>query len=63
MKIQVTISDEVVDKIDFYAKQMGTSRSSLCANFIGQGIMGYDQTYKLLAEKINEGIENDNKGK
>lgn len=48
MKVQVTVSDEMVNKIDKYANLMGVSRSALCAMFIGQGIMGYEKTYEIL---------------
>lgn len=41
-RLQVSVSLEMLDKIDFYSKKMGVSRSALCAMFIGQGIMGYE---------------------
>lgn len=43
MIIQVNVSEEMVKKIDSYAKSIGVSRSSLCATIIGQGIMAYDK--------------------
>lgn len=41
MKIQVTLSDEMLSKVDFYARKIGVSRSSLCAVFISQCIINY----------------------
>lgn len=53
MKIQVFISDELVSKVDSYAKKMGVSRSSLCAIFIGQSIMAYDKSYGIIDDLSN----------
>lgn len=47
-KIQVSVSHEMLDKIDFYSQAMGVSRSALCAMFIGQGIMNYDNVKSLI---------------
>lgn len=57
MRIQVIISDEMVKRIDKYAKMMGVSRSALCSVFIGQGVMGYDKTFDIvdgIAAKIDK---------
>ena len=50
MRVQINLSDEMVDRVDMYAKVMGMSRSGLCAYFIGQSVMGLD--------KANSTIEN-----
>lgn len=60
MKLQVTVSDEMVKRIDEYAKKMGVSRSALCSVFIGQGIMNYDKASELvtnLGERLRDEIE------
>lgn len=44
MKVQVTLSDELVEKIDEYAKKMGVSRSALCGVWIGQAIISLETT-------------------
>lgn len=49
MRIQVNLSDEMVSKVDSYARKMGVSRSSLCSMFIGQSIMNYDNSMDLLS--------------
>lgn len=49
MRVQVNLSDEMVNKVDSYARKMGVSRSSLCSMFIGQGIMNYDNSMDLLS--------------
>ena len=53
MKLQITVSDELVEQIDKYANMMGISRSALCATFIGQGVMNYNKSYQIL-DKLGE---------
>ena len=48
MRVQVNVDDEMVKKIDAYAKRMGVTRSALCSVFIGQGIMGYEKSFEVL---------------
>lgn len=48
-RVQVSLSDEMVDKVDSYARKMGVTRSALCALLIGQGIMSYDKGSDILS--------------
>lgn len=48
MRVQINLSDEMVEKVDSYAAKMGVSRSALCSMLVGQGIMGYDKSMDLL---------------
>jgi metal-responsive CopG/Arc/MetJ family transcriptional regulator len=48
MRIQVNLSDDMVEKLDIYASKMGVARSALCAMFIGQAVMGYDKAYEVI---------------
>jgi metal-responsive CopG/Arc/MetJ family transcriptional regulator len=48
MRIQVNLSDDMVKRLDMYADLMGVSRSSLCAQFIGQAVLGYDKAYSKI---------------
>lgn len=75
MRVQVNLSDEMVGKVDAYARKMGVSRSALCSMLVGQGIMSYDKSMdlltfigdkvgdSLLAEKTLEEVANDIKAK
>lgn len=47
MKVQVNVSDEMVEGIDKYAKAMGVSRSALCSMWIGQGKMAFDKSFEI----------------
>lgn len=51
MRVQINLSEEMCASVDSYAKKMGVSRSALCSMLIGQGIMNYDNSYKI-AEKV-----------
>lgn len=75
MRVQVNLSDEMVVKVDAYARKMGVSRSALCSMLVGQGIMSYDKSMdlltligdklgdSLLAEKTLEEVANGSKTK
>lgn len=59
MRVQVNISDEMVEKVDGYAKKMGVSRSALCSMLVGQGIMSYDKSMDvitLLGDKLGDSL-------
>lgn len=59
MRVQVNLSDEMVSKVDSYARKMGVSRSALCSMLVGQGIMGYDKSMDLmtvLGDKLGESL-------
>lgn len=49
MRVQVNLSDEMVARVDFYAKKMGVSRSALCSMLVGQGIMAYDKSMDIIS--------------
>ena len=75
MRVQVNLSDEMVGKVDSYARKMGVSRSALCSMLVGQGIMNYDKSMdiltligdkvgdSLLAEKTLDEVANEIKSK
>ena len=56
MRVQVNLNDELVKKIDEYAKMIGITRSSLCAVYIGQGVLGYDKAFEMIEQNMN--VEN-----
>ena len=47
-RIQVNVSDEMISRLELYSKKMGISRSALCAQFIGQCVMGYDKAFDVI---------------
>lgn len=53
MRVQVNLSDEMVEKVDAYAAKMGVNRSALCAVLIGQGILTYDKSFEVV-ESVGE---------
>ena len=48
--LQFVVSQNLADRIDYYANYLGMSRSGFCASLIGQGILRYDLGY---GNKIN----------
>lgn len=59
MRVQVNLSDEMVERVDLYAKKMGVSRSALCSMLVGQGIMGYDKSMdviSLIGDKLGDSL-------
>lgn len=42
MRIQVNLSEEMVEKLNDYSKKFGVTRSSLCAMWLGQCVAGLD---------------------
>lgn len=59
MRVQVNLSDEMVNKVDMYAHKMGVSRSALCSVLVGQGIMNFDTSADILAvigQKLSDNI-------
>lgn len=54
MKVQVNLSDELVARIDDYAKQMGVSRSALCGVWIGQAVISLDNALDVSKNAFKE---------
>lgn len=48
MKVQVNLNEDIVKKIDQYAKSIGVSRSAVCALWIGQAVLGVDKAAEIL---------------
>lgn len=60
MRVQVNVSDDLVKKIDEYAKVMGVSRSALCSVWIGQCVMGYEQSFSIvqqMGDKLEQSLK------
>jgi hypothetical protein len=48
MKLQVLVSDEMAQRIDKHAKEIGVTRSAFCAMLIGQGVSSYEQAQGII---------------
>lgn len=60
MRVQVNVSDDLVKKIDEYAKVMGVSRSALCSVWIGQCAMSYEQSFAIvrqMGDKLEQALK------
>ena len=48
VRLQTVVSKNLASRIQKYADEVGVSVSSLCAVFIGEGVMKYDEAYEGL---------------
>lgn len=55
MRLNITVSDEVNEKLNGIAGKWGVSKSNLCAMVLGQYVDGLDKAYEML-DKYGEGI-------
>lgn len=66
MIAQITLSEEMVKRIDDAAKSIGVSRSSFCATLLGQGMNAWDKSVELSNEVatklLNDLVSNSVKG-
>lgn len=53
-RIQVTLNDDIVKKIDAYAAAIGQNRSAVCAMWIGQSCLGIEKATESL---MNMGVD------
>lgn len=58
MRVQVNLSDEMVERVDDYAKKMGVSRSALCSMAIGQYIFSFDKSSDFI-RKLGDAFNDD----
>lgn len=54
MRVQVNLSDEMVEKIDNLAHEMGTSRSAFCAMAISATVWQYTKTETVLTDLLKQ---------
>lgn len=52
MRIQVSVSDQMVERLDKIAAEMGVSRSALCSTFIGQAVLAHEKTYTMVQDTL-----------
>lgn len=52
MKVQVNISDSMVERIDKIAEQLGQTRSGTCNWFISQGVLSFEKANALVNDKL-----------
>lgn len=57
IKMQITASDDMVERIDKIAHSMGVSRSALCCVYIGQGLAAYEASIEQVGKMKDEIME------
>lgn len=53
-RVNISLSDEMIRKLDYYADLMGTPRATLCTILIGQGVMNYENANKIASEVLDK---------
>ena len=56
-RINITISDEVNEKLTAISKRWGVSKSNLCGMVLGQYVDGIDRMYETFDQVATKGIE------
>lgn len=51
-RIQITMSETLLNKVDKYAEDFGVTRSAFCTNLIGQGVMGIEKGIELVQNNL-----------
>lgn len=51
MRLQISVSDDLAQRIDTMAEQIGVPRSSLCAMALAQAVTAYEKSFELLEDK------------
>lgn len=54
IRVQVSLSVDMCDKVDKLAYSLGVSRSSLCSVLIGQGMMSFEKGFEIVQNTFNE---------
>lgn len=54
IRVQVSLSVDMCEKVDKLAYNLGVSRSSLCSVLIGQGIMSFEKGFEIVQNTFNE---------
>lgn len=56
MRVQVNLSEKMVERVDRIAEDMGLSRSAVCNMLIGQGVNSYEKANNIIANLPQEAI-------
>lgn len=48
MKVQINLNDDIVKRVDEYAKTVGVTRSACCALWIGQALQNVEKQNKMI---------------
>lgn len=53
MRIQFELDDDVVARIDKYAKMQGLNRTTFIRACVGEKLMSYEQLFGMVEKKFN----------
>lgn len=58
MRIQVQLSEQMVERIDKIAELYGVNRSAFCAMIIGQSVSSLEQASSIVQSAVEKGVKN-----
>ena len=53
-RINISLSDEMLERLDHYSALFGIPRASMCTMLIGQGIFAWDKSLSLSEEMTQQ---------
>lgn len=57
MKLQIMCSDEMCDRIDLCAKELGMTRSAFCMMLIASGVPKWERDLRVVIDEKNNEFE------
>ena len=53
-RVQITLTEDMYDRLDTYAKKMGVTKSMLCTMCVGQYVMTLDTGFEAYKEQFKD---------
>lgn len=61
-RINISLSEDMLKRLDYYASLFGIPRASMCSMLIGQGIVAWDKSISItdsMVQQINASLSGD----
>lgn len=53
-RVQITLTEDMFNRLDTYAKKMGVTKSMLCTMWVGQYVMTLDTGFECYKEQFKD---------
>lgn len=53
-RINISLSDEMIERLDYYSGLFGIPRASMCTMLIGQGIVAWDKSMYMTESMVQQ---------
>lgn len=58
IRLQITVNEEMLEKLDFYCQKLAVGRSALSSMLIGTGLAGLDKSFNVI-DDVSEQLKLD----